>query len=445
MLDQVDPEVDDDDEDEGEPGEEVIFHLPCAFNQNGVSERTCRETTVVLQRNVGCCQIQCGSAARACRVCILEPGEPNRVANRRSGLCNFHELHGEGVQHPVAEMPKPFAPVRRIVHARGVSVPAVQVPIQSPALPSTPRVATGTGRQILDRIRAAMANAQLITIDPARVRPMPDQPRKYFNEQRLLTLAESLRSYGQIMPGIVRAIPPEAEGFTHEILDGERRWRAVQVAGISYRAMLVDIDDEAAPFVVSVIANFNRAEHTLIEIADSIKVMMEDLKLTQAEIGEAMGMHPVQVSRHYGLKRLVPEVRDLLDPNLYPDRKKRLKNVAAFELALLAPTAQVKMAQALMSGEISITDLRQHALTSPDRVAAHHRKLDPHERWRTILRRAEAIESKVTDFSSVLKTIQVPESVGSGHSSVLTRKVLKRVVSQLEAAIGKLPISPSEE
>lgn len=274
---------------------------------------------------------------------------------------------------------------------------------------------------------------------------MPDQPRKYFNEQRLLTLAESLRSYGQIMPGIVRAIPPEAEGFTHEILDGERRWRAVQVAGISYRAMLVDIDDEAAPFVVSVIANFNRAEHTLIEIADSIKVMMEDLKLTQAEIGEAMGMHPVQVSRHYGLKRLVPEVRDLLDPNLYPDRKKRLKNVAAFELALLAPTAQVKMAQALMSGEISITDLRQHALTSPDRVAAHHRKLDPHERWRTILRRAEAIESKVTDFSSVLRTIQVPESVGSGHSSVLTRKVLKKIVSQLEAAIGKLPISPSEE
>lgn len=442
MLDSVDPDVGADDDDDDVVITEEIFHLPCAFNPNGVSERTCRETTSVLHRNAGCCSIECGSAARACRVCITEPGEPNRVADRRTGLCQFHELNGESVPHPQPEAPKPYAPGRQVAIHKPASH-AVTIAVQQvTAQPVRTRGPVKTGREILDRIRTAMANAELITIDPNLVRPMPDQPRKYFNHERLVALADSLRSYGQIMPGIVRTISSETGRHTHEILDGERRWRAVQIAGISYRAMLVDIDDEAAPFVVSVIANFNRAEHTLIEVADSIKVMMEDLHLTQAEIGEAMGMHPVQVSRHYGLKRLVPEVRDFLDPHLYPDKKARLKNVAAFELALLAPAAQIKMARALMSGEISITDLRQHALTSSDRVAGPHPRLDPHERWRTVWRRAQVIESKVGDMLSVMKTTPVPASVGSGHSSVMTRKTLERIVAQLKGAIETLPNDP---
>lgn len=438
MLDNVEPEVETDDEDDEDVAPGAVFHLPCAFNPNGVSERTCLETTVVLQRNAGCCEIQCGSAARACRACIRHPGEPNKAADRRTGLCKFHELNGESVPQPKPEAPRPFGPGRQQVALRPLApspVPAVQQ--------VTTRVQVTSGREILDRIRTAMANAVLITIDPNHVRPMPDQPRKYFNQERLIALAESLRSYGQIMPGIVRAIPSETEGHTHEILDGERRWRAVQLAGISYRAMLVDIDDEAAPFVVSVIANFNRAEHTLLEVADAIKVMMEDLKLTQAEIGEAMGMHPVYVSRHYGLKRLVPEVRDMLDPHLYPDKKKRLKNVAAFELALLSETAQVRMAKALMNGEISITDLRQHAMTSPDRVAGPHRRLEPHERWRTIWRRAQAVESKVADMASVMKTTPVPTTVTNGHSSVMTRRLLEKMAAQLLSLAETLPSGDS--
>lgn len=416
---------------------EDIFHMPCAFNPHGVSRRVCIETSALQVRNRGCCQSECASSVRACRVCITQGVLPEVVVNRRSGLCFYHEEYGEEADRRKETRDNIPSPQHAGTPAAVLNPTRKDARVPSGRRQSERQELRTTGREILDRVRRAMSTAELVTLNPRKIRPMPDQPRKFFDPERLAALSESLRSYGQIMPGFVRGVPLDDEGSDHELLDGERRWRASLMADISYRALRIEIDDEAARYVISIIANFNRAEHTTMEISDSIKVMMEELKMTQAEIGEALGMHPVYISRYYGLQRLVPGVRDLLDPNLVKDKKKRLTRSAAFELALLSPHAQLAKAEALIRGEISMTDLRHHALTSDDRIATAGKRLihDVHERWRGSYRRAEVISSKVEDLMSVMKNTPAPDQFTQGHSIHLTRQVLEKLQRQVSDAL----------
>lgn len=416
---------------------EDIFHLPCAFNPHGVSRRVCIETSAMQVRNRGCCQFECASSVRACRVCITQGVLPEVVINRRNGLCFFHEEYGEHADRRKGVSEGVPPPQHANTPAVALTSPTKDGKTPVSRRPSERQELRTTGREILDRVRRAMSTAELVTLNPRKIRPMPDQPRKYFDPERLTALSESLRSYGQIMPGFVRGVSEDEDGCDHELLDGERRWRASLMANITYRALRIEIDDEAARYVISIIANFNRAEHTTMEISDSIKVMMEELKMTQAEIGEALGMHPVHISRYYGLQRLVQGVRDLLDPNMVKDKKKRLTRTAAFELALLAPHAQLPKAEALIRGEISMTDLRHHAQTSDDRVATAGKRLihDVHERWRGSYRRAEVISGKVEDLMSVMKNTPAPDQFTHGHSIHLTRQVLEKIQRQVGDAL----------
>ncbi len=80
-----------------------IFHVPCAFNPKGVSEAVCIATTRIISRNVGCCSIKCTSKVRACKACLLEAGEPRKVKDPVTGLCEYHLARG-------AETPRPAPP-----------------------------------------------------------------------------------------------------------------------------------------------------------------------------------------------------------------------------------------------------------------------------------------------------------------------------------------------
>jgi len=209
-----------------------------------------------------------------------------------------------------------------------------------------------------------------------------------------------------------------------------------------YRALSFEIDGADVPYVISVIANFHRAEHTTMEISDCVKHMMEVLKMTQAEIGEAIGFHPVYISRFYSLQRLVGEVRDMLDPNLHP-KDKLLQRSAAFELAGMAPHVQIACAKDLLARKISMTELRMRMRNGDSTVTHYDKKnLEPGERWRALFRRAEAIESKVDDLISVMKVTPLPDSPGTGHSSVLTKKLLRKLSGRIDEALAlveKLP------
>ncbi|MEK7079931.1 MAG: ParB/RepB/Spo0J family partition protein [Patescibacteria group bacterium] len=353
-------------------------------------------------------------------MCIKQGGEPNRVKNHASGLCDLHEKQGVEALKPRVPTPKPIGPAKK---------PAEKI------LAEVER--TASGAEILARVREAMSTATLIEIPSTLIRPMPGQPRRYFDPERMKALVESFKSAGQLMPGLVRAVDPDEEGHTYELLDGERRWRASLLASTNYRAMLLKIDNEAAPYVVSVIANFNREGHTAMESSDAIMHMKEGLKMSLVEIGEVMGLHPVYVSKLYGLQRLSESVRDLLDPNI--TKGKLLSVSGAIEVSLFDQKAQFGHAQRLMAGEISLTALRQHGLTSGDRIAKH-RIRDLHEEWRSTVRRADVLIGKAEDFISVVKNLRSPGAVGMNHSKNLTRQALVKLKAKIDEAITAIDL-----
>ena len=95
-----------------------------------------------------------------------------------------------------------------------------------------------------------------------QIRPNPTQPRRRFDENSLLALAESIRKHGVLQPIIVR--PRKPDGY--ELIAGERRWRASRMAGLQTIASLVnDAADDASALELALIENIARADLTVIE------------------------------------------------------------------------------------------------------------------------------------------------------------------------------------
>lgn len=240
-----------------------------------------------------------------------------------------------------------------------------ETPEPSDELPDVADKSTA-GMRILERVRAAISKAIYTEIEPALIRPLAGQPRVFFDDESMANLVRSLEEVGQVSPGLVRSIPRQKDGVQYEVLDGERRWRGVIMADIPhYRAMLVEIDDEAAPFVISVIANFNREGHTVLEEVDAVIKLHEGLGLTVMQIAHILGKHYVTISQLYGLRRLAPEVRDMLDERKTPKSKLLPKN-AAIEISKsnLPPARQIEMALRMLNKEFTLSGLRRHIESS---------------------------------------------------------------------------------
>ncbi|MES2668592.1 MAG: ParB/RepB/Spo0J family partition protein [Patescibacteria group bacterium] len=268
------------------------------------------------------------------------------------------------------------------------------------------------GLRILERVRIAISQAMYVEVTPDLIRPLKGQPRVIFDEDSMVSLVNSLHDVGQIYPGIIRKIAREEDGVQYEILDGERRWRGVTRAQIPhYRAMLVDIDDDAAPYVVSVIANFNREGHTVLEEVDAVVKMHEGLKLKMTQIAHIMGKHYVSVSQLYGLRRLTPEVRDMLDENKTP-KSKLLPKTAAIEIAQsnLPPAKQIEMARKMQSKELTLSSLR-HQIREGGYGSGRTRTRGPEDIRQTVAIRIQRIKLLAGDLKILLVQESTPPAM----------------------------------
>ncbi len=266
-------------------------------------------------------------------------------------------------------------------------------------------VTSEEGRKILERVRSAMSKATYEKIAPQRIRPMPGQPRKTFNPIRLALLADSINDSGQMMPGILRRITPDAEGHDFELCDGERRLRAVLMAGVAhYNALVIDIDDRAAQYVVSIVTNFNRDGHTLLELVDSVVKQHDELKLTIVEVAKNIALSSGYTQNLYGLRRLVPEVRDLLDPNL---TKKCLPSGAAFEISTLPAEQQLPLAQRIQSGQIKTRMVHREVqqIARSLNMGVREYTIAPSKRRAAIQSRIETLSMSVEELRKLLSDV----------------------------------------
>jgi len=141
------------------------------------------------------------------------------------------------------------------------------------------------------------------------IAPNPDQPRTRFSEEALEALSESIRASGVVQPLIVR---PAGRG-KYEIIAGERRWRASQMAGVEKVPVVIRDSDEADRLEVALIENMVRENLNPVEEAKACAALVEDLGLSKEELGKRVGRSRPQISNLIRLLDLPDEVLDLLE------------------------------------------------------------------------------------------------------------------------------------
>ena len=139
----------------------------------------------------------------------------------------------------------------------------------------------------------------------------PFQPRRVFNQDKLQELAESIKQNGVLQPVIVRHNPKDSSQY--EILAGERRWRASQIANIETIPAIVRKLDDDQMLQAAILENLQREDLTPLEEAQAYRDMMDGLNLTQAQVAKRLGKARSVVANFLRLLNLPDEVKELLN------------------------------------------------------------------------------------------------------------------------------------
>jgi ParB family transcriptional regulator, chromosome partitioning protein len=139
--------------------------------------------------------------------------------------------------------------------------------------------------------------------------PGPNQPRRTFDEDSLIALAGSIRARGVLQPVLLRPLV----GGRYELIAGERRWRAAQLAELVAIPAIVRRHDDAASLEVALIENMAREDLNPVEEARACAALVEELGLTREEVGLRVGRSRVAVSNLIRLLDLPDEALDLIE------------------------------------------------------------------------------------------------------------------------------------
>ena len=195
------------------------------------------------------------------------------------------------------------------------------------------------------------------------------QPRRDMHPDALEELAESIKEQGIMQPIVVR---PLAEN-KYEIIAGERRWRAAQLAGLAEIPALVrEVPDEAA-IAMALIENIQREDLNPIEEAIALSRLQQEFELTQQEVAKAVGKSRTAVTNLLRLMALNPEVKKMLE---YGD----LEMGHARALLSLTDVEQLEAAQAVVSKGLSVRQtesLVRRLLQEKEQGEKKNKKIDP--------------------------------------------------------------------
>jgi ParB family chromosome partitioning protein len=136
----------------------------------------------------------------------------------------------------------------------------------------------------------------------------PNQPRRRFDDEALAALAASLADNGVLQPVLVRPLP----GGTYELIAGERRWRAAQLAGFETVPALVRPHGDAESLELALVENMAREDLNPVEEARACALLVEELGLSREDIGRRVGRSRVAVSNLMRLLDLPDEALDLI-------------------------------------------------------------------------------------------------------------------------------------
>lgn len=148
----------------------------------------------------------------------------------------------------------------------------------------------------------------IVEIKLSELRANPYQPRKTFDEESLNELAKSIKEYGVLQPIIVRK---SIKGY--DIIAGERRSKASEIAGLKTIPAIVKDFTDAQMMEVALLENIQRENLTVIEEAEAYKNIIDELGITQENLGKKLGKSRSHITNMLGLLRLPDNVKKLVN------------------------------------------------------------------------------------------------------------------------------------
>lgn len=189
------------------------------------------------------------------------------------------------------------------------------------------------------------ASEKLATLPVTMIHPGKYQPRRVMNPEALDELANSIRAQGVIQPIVVRPML----GGEYELVAGERRWRATQLAGLTEIPVIIkNIPDEAA-VAIALIENIQREDLNPIEEAMALQRLIAEFSMTHQEIADAVGKSRATVTNLLRLLTLVDEVKVCLEEG-------ELEMGHARALLCLTEPLQIEAAQLITRKKLSVRE-----------------------------------------------------------------------------------------
>ena len=201
-----------------------------------------------------------------------------------------------------------------------------------------------------DSAPAAASPEILQHLPVGAIQPGKYQPRQAMDPEKLEELAASIRAQGVIEPVVVRAVG----AGRYELIAGERRWRATQLAGLAEIPALVREVDDRAVVAIALIENIQREELTPLEESQALKRLIDEFDLTHAQVAEAVGRSRAAVSNLLRLMELPAEIKALLEA-------RKLDMGHARALLPLPGATQVGLANVIAAKGLSVREAERLA------------------------------------------------------------------------------------
>ncbi len=189
---------------------------------------------------------------------------------------------------------------------------------------------------------------EVLSLPLREIQPSPNQPRKDFGREGLEALADSIREHGIVQPVVVRKL-----NGRYEIVAGERRWRAAEMAGLEEIPVRIIDADENRVMELSLVENLQREDLSPLEAARGIRELVDKFSLTQEQAAKKLGWSRAAVANKLRLLQLPEEVLQMLHSGLLSEGHARaILSVEDFE-------EQVHLARQCVDRGMSVREIEE--------------------------------------------------------------------------------------
>ena len=288
---------------------------------------------------------------------------------------------------------------------------------------------TGLGRGVealikpIEKNEAVLkpAEGEIITkIDISKVEPDPEQPRKYFSEEKINELAASIKEQGIIEPLIVTD-----EGDHYEIVGGERRWRAAMQVGLTEVPVVVRKYTKLQKMQVAIIDNLQREDLNDIEKAMQYNRFLTEFDMTQEQVAKMVSKSRSAVANVVRLLNLEEEVQQMIID------KKITSGHARALLAIEDPKLQVEIAKRVVDEQLNVRDI-ERLVKNPEKPKVKKKKDDP----QVLHLIYKDVENNLREkYSAKVSIIPKDEKKGKIEFEYNSREELDALIEMLQSAV----------